>query len=979
MEANRSYTRWTPRPTQANSGSTHCTRDSVVAFGQGPRSGKQASSPNTDTEKSETSISGSFAATLAAVVAREDTEVTPGGSGKAKTQTGTKPKPKQTPKEEISDVATSAGDAVSSETPARAHATPKPRQRRRAKKKTEGSSNSNKADENSPKSFDDDGGWRRRSKEKLSADIDRYVDVAIRSLDFQRRCESEAAAAAPPLVDASKNSTQNSEGTVIGRSGATMTGLRLTSARPSSGKSGRLLNMRPACGGALPSSALAVGDRVAAVFVDGSLSIDRQTSDVSRSIDAPPPPAGVTETVTHAEAVIVELDAIGGVVTLLEAKTDKTESRRSVGASTKTLSEMLAGLKSLEELLAGRLVRLVRVPDNTTWERQLTALRTLRNVPTSRTNPPAALVVRALFSENRCPPIGFATQTNADADGVDENANGTTVHETPETKSIPGHFSTAPDVRNVDSKVKIKRVPLADFPELNLGSVQSGGGGPYPDALDDQQRLAVRAALSKNTPVCWIQGPPGTGKTKVVIEIIRRAVRNGERVLACAPSNAAVDNLVERLAAVADSEREAGVGINSISFVRIGAPERISDAAHKNSLEQKVRDKTAGYFDRSRDQRRRELADAAKVGFEARDAARGGSGNGGAKINKKALDEKLKELRKEQRGMAVNGRKTRAAAERDVLQHAQVVLCTTVGAGAENVQKLPAFDLLVLDEAAQATEPSSWIPLVRCHRVVFVGDPSQLAPLVRSQDALGLGLAVPIMTRIALPQQRRSARGKEKKPAPQEREPEPAAVLSHGVVGCALRTQYRSHAAISDWASSASYDGDLVAHVSVATGLLKDLPGVVATRATSSALLLIDTRVAGGVLLGGCGEVTERELLLSLSDSFGDEGDGTRGTKTNPPGNLSSLVNEGEAYLVTMHVAGLLRSGLNPTQIAVQSPYAAQVRLLQVRVARFPNPDTLFDALYGVHSRKSYHCNKCTPEYKTVCALCINRPARDSD
>jgi hypothetical protein len=73
----------------------------VVAFGQGPRSGKQASSPNTDTEKSETSISGSFAATLAAVVAREDTEVTPGGSGKAKTQTGTKPKPKQTPKEEI--------------------------------------------------------------------------------------------------------------------------------------------------------------------------------------------------------------------------------------------------------------------------------------------------------------------------------------------------------------------------------------------------------------------------------------------------------------------------------------------------------------------------------------------------------------------------------------------------------------------------------------------------------------------------------------------------------------------------------------------------------------------------------------------------------------------------------------------------------------------------------------------------------------
>lgn len=45
-----------------------------------------------------------------------------------------------------------------------------------------------------------------------------------------------------------------------------------------------------------------------------------------------------------------------------------------------------------------------------------------------------------------------------------------------------------------------------------------------------------------------LHGPPGTGKTTTIIEIILQEVKRGSKILACAASNIAVDNIVERLA-----------------------------------------------------------------------------------------------------------------------------------------------------------------------------------------------------------------------------------------------------------------------------------------------------------------------------------------------------------------------------------------------------------------------------------------------
>ena len=793
--------------------------------------------------------------------------------------------------------------------------------------------------------FDDDGGWRHRSKRALQDDIARYVDVAAAALEAERSAEAAAAAAmssseagaSDARATASAVDRDVPEGTIVGRAGAMMGDLRLASARPSPGKGGRLLNLRVEGGGALPASALSVGDRVAAVLMDDCDGGDDDSGFVSVSCDVDEAPWSLSD----AEAVIFEMDPANGVLTLLEAT--KKAGPKATETPNETRDARLS--ESLEQTLGGRLVRLVRVPDATTYERQIAALRTLRNVPTSRTNPPSARIVRALFAAARCPPAG-ATPSDDD----DEEIAGESRGDFSSKAFVAGHFAAAPDVAEAfDDAAKanvetpFRALGFDQLPPLDVRPSAEGGGGPLPAGFDDAQALAVRAALCGAAPVCWIQGPPGTGKTKVVLEIIRRAVASGSRVLACAPSNAAVDNLVERLA---EAERD-GAFSTKISFVRVGAPERISDAALESSLEARVRDATAGYFDQARSTRRRELVDATRRGWEKRDELRRSGrntkhgrlpdreGTADAKLSRRALDAKLSRLRGEQKKMASSGRKTRAKAEREILANADVVLATTVGAGAENIQKLPAFDLLVLDEAAQATEPAAWIPLVRCARAVLVGDPRQLAPLVRSEEARRRGLGTPVMARVSVPQQRRaetrrSSEGAEENDAPAY------ALLSGGVLGCALRTQYRSHAAISDWASRETYGGALAASPSVATRLLRDLPGVVATAATSAPLLMLDTRVASGALLGGCAEATERDLLASLSD-YGPApvparaGGNVAGVATSAA-SFSSLVNEGEAYAVTMHVAGLLRAGVAPEQIAVQSPYAAQVRLMQRRL-----------------------------------------------
>lgn len=70
-----------------------------------------------------------------------------------------------------------------------------------------------------------------------------------------------------------------------------------------------------------------------------------------------------------------------------------------------------------------------------------------------------------------------------------------------------------------------------------------------------------------------------------------------------------------------------------------------------------------------------------------------------------------------------------------VLGSCDVVAATCVAAGDPRLQG-SHFSLLVVDEAAQATEPVTMVPLVAAcpEAVVLVGDPQQLPATVKSEQ-----------------------------------------------------------------------------------------------------------------------------------------------------------------------------------------------------------------------------------------------------
>lgn len=216
-------------------------------------------------------------------------------------------------------------------------------------------------------------------------------------------------------------------------------------------------------------------------------------------------------------------------------------------------------------------------------------------------------------------------------------------------------------------------------------------------SLNETQQAAVRFALSARD-LALIHGPPGTGKTTTVVELIRRAIRVGQKVLACAPSNMAVDNIFERLL-------NAGV-----RAVRLGHPGRVMPNLRAHTLDLLVEDHP-------------DVRVARKLVKEAMSLFRQASRTTRAKPAPGAR----REARQEAKSLLADARRLEAQAVEHILDTADVLCATTTGLDSA-LLGARRFDLAVIDEACQSTEPGCWIPLLRCDRVVLSGDHCQLPP-----------------------------------------------------------------------------------------------------------------------------------------------------------------------------------------------------------------------------------------------------------
>ncbi|XP_011075212.2 DNA-binding protein SMUBP-2 [Sesamum indicum] len=359
---------------------------------------------------------------------------------------------------------------------------------------------------------------------------------------------------------------------------------------------------------------------------------------------------------------------------------------------------------------------------------------------------------------------------------------------------------------------------------------------PVNSNLDNSQKDAISKALSSKD-LFLLHGPPGTGKTTTVVEIILQEVKRGTKILACAASNIAVDNIVERLVP------------HRVKLVRVGHPARLLPQVLESALDAQV---LRGDNSALANDIRKEMKALNGKLLKAKD-----------KNTKRDIRRELKTLSKEER-------KRQQLAVTDVIKNADVVLTTLTGALSKKLDGF-SFDLVIIDEAAQALEIACWIALLKGPRCILAGDHLQLPPTIQSVEAEKKGLGRTLFERLT--------------------------DLYGDDVTSMLTVQYRMHELIMNWSSEELYDGKIKAHSSVAAHTLYELEDVKKSSSAEPTLLLVD--------IAGC-DMEEKK----------DEEDST--------------LNEGEAAVAIAHARRLVESGVQAANIGIITPYAAQVVQLKM-------------------------------------------------
>jgi DNA polymerase alpha-associated DNA helicase A len=244
-----------------------------------------------------------------------------------------------------------------------------------------------------------------------------------------------------------------------------------------------------------------------------------------------------------------------------------------------------------------------------------------------------------------------------------------------------------------------------------------------------------------------------------------------------------------------------------------------------------------------------------------------------AKISKTRSGRERKEIYTEVKLLRKEVRTREKKCVDEVIRTSKVHLATLHGSGGRELANRN-WDVVIIDEASQALEAQTWIPLLSAKKVILAGDHLQLPPTVKS-----------------------AAKGKI---SPLETTLFDRMIAMYGSEYMRMLTiQYRMNDKINDFPSKTLYGGKLTAAPSVASRLLADLEGVSEAEDTSQAVIFVDTQ--GGEFPESTPEGDESALL----------GDSKR--------------NDGEAAIVKEMVSDLIDAGVSAETIAVITPYNAQV------------------------------------------------------
>ena len=197
-----------------------------------------------------------------------------------------------------------------------------------------------------------------------------------------------------------------------------------------------------------------------------------------------------------------------------------------------------------------------------------------------------------------------------------------------------------------------------------------------------EQRRFVKTAMA--TPdFALLSGPPGSGKTTAICELVLQLASEGRRMLFCASTHVAIDNLLERLV-------DGGAPAKNLLPIRIGNSPKISDLVRPYFYDNFVKTKTDAMEKRLKGLPRRTESQAAML-----DSLRDGDTTVGEMVRR----------------------------------YANLVCGTPIGI-LQYFKKEPdaRFDYLIVDEASKTTFHEFLVPALHAGRWVIVGDTRQLVP-----------------------------------------------------------------------------------------------------------------------------------------------------------------------------------------------------------------------------------------------------------